>query len=116
MYCDTSGDNLRTFIHISFREKIIESFHSLSHPSARVLDRIIRKRYIWPGMHKQISQFFKAYASCQKSKVRRHNILLPAEFFASETRFEHIHMDIVGPLPIDNEFRYCLTMIDRFSR
>ena len=24
-------------------------------------------------------------------------------------------MDIIGPLPISNEYRYCLTMIDRFS-
>ena len=28
----------------------------------------------------------------------------------------HIHMDLVGPLPNSNGFKYCLTMIVRFSR
>jgi len=31
-------------------------------------------------------------------------------------RFEHIHTDIVGPLPISNGYRYCLMVVDRFSR
>ncbi|XP_043472031.1 uncharacterized protein LOC122504828 [Leptopilina heterotoma] len=74
------------------------------------------ERFVWPEMHKQISKFCKACLDCQRAKISRHNIVLPAQFVAPESRFEHIHMDIVGPLPIDNEFRYCLTLIDRFSR
>jgi len=31
-------------------------------------------------------------------------------------RFEHIHMDLVGPLPESDGYKYCLTIIDRFSR
>ncbi|KAM0726708.1 Gag-Pol polyprotein [Formica fusca] len=31
-------------------------------------------------------------------------------------RFEHIHIDIVGPMPTSKGYRYCLTLIDRFSR
>jgi len=31
-------------------------------------------------------------------------------------RFEHIHTDLVGPLPISNGYQYCLTIIDRFTR
>lgn len=95
---------------------MISSFHSLSLLSARVLDRIIRKRFVWPEMHKQISKFCKACLDCQRAKISSHNIVLPAQFGALESRFEHIHMDIVRPLSIDNEFRYCLTLIDRFSR
>ncbi|XP_060665464.1 uncharacterized protein LOC132797729 [Drosophila nasuta] len=38
------------------------------------------------------------------------------EYTASDTRFEHINIDIVGPLPSSNGYRYCLTCIDRFSR
>nr|XP_027235893.1 uncharacterized protein LOC113827195 [Penaeus vannamei] len=33
-----------------------------------------------------------------------------------DERFQHIHIDIVGPLPMDDGYRYILTMIDRFTR
>lgn len=33
-----------------------------------------------------------------------------------DQRFEVVHVDIIGPLPLCHGFRYCLTFIDRFSR
>ncbi|XP_025261922.1 uncharacterized protein LOC112637135 [Camponotus floridanus] len=33
-----------------------------------------------------------------------------------DTRFDHVHMDIIGPLPNIKGYRYCVTMIDRFTR
>lgn len=33
-----------------------------------------------------------------------------------DTRFSHVHLDLVGPLPISNDCRYLLTIIDRFTR
>lgn len=38
------------------------------------------------------------------------------DFKVPNARFQHINIDIVGPLPISNNFRYILTCIDRFSR
>ncbi|CAB0028406.1 unnamed protein product [Trichogramma brassicae] len=37
-------------------------------------------------------------------------------FHAPDARFQHVHMDLVGPLPECRGFSYLLTMIDRFSR
>lgn len=31
-------------------------------------------------------------------------------------RFSHIHIDLIGPLPPARSFKYCLTIIDRFTR
>ena len=31
-------------------------------------------------------------------------------------RFDHVHIDIVGPLPYTDGFRYLLTCVDRFTR
>ncbi|XP_033213907.1 uncharacterized protein K02A2.6-like [Belonocnema kinseyi] len=47
--------------------------------------------------------------------MSRHNRLLPAKFAEPGCRFHHVHMDIVGPLPDSHGFKYCLTIIDRFS-
>lgn len=37
-------------------------------------------------------------------------------FVTPNARFEHIHIDIVGPLPPSNGYTYLLTIVDRFSR
>ncbi|RWS19058.1 gag pol polyprotein-like protein, partial [Leptotrombidium deliense] len=33
-----------------------------------------------------------------------------------DARFAHIHVDIVGPLPLTNGYAYCLTIVDRFTQ
>lgn len=53
---------------------------------------------------------------CQRAKVGRHAHLKTAKFNIPSTRFKYVHMDIIGPLPDCECFRYCLTLIDRFSR
>lgn len=32
------------------------------------------------------------------------------------SRFSHVHIDLIGPLPVSQDYRYCLTAIDRFTR
>ena len=32
------------------------------------------------------------------------------------SRFEHIHVDVVGPLPSSNGYTHLLTIVDRYSR
>ncbi|GFS95924.1 retrovirus-related Pol polyprotein from transposon 412 [Nephila pilipes] len=32
------------------------------------------------------------------------------------SRFEHVHIDLVGPLPPSEGFCYCLICVDRFSK
>lgn len=49
-------------------------------------------------------------------KITRH-VKAPAGKFGSlSARFEHVHMDIVGPLPPSQGYRYVLTCVDRFTR
>ena len=42
--------------------------------------------------------------------------LVPDKFVAPDGRFDHVHIDLVDPLPSRNGFEYILTMTDRFSR
>jgi cleavage and polyadenylation specificity factor subunit 1 len=37
-------------------------------------------------------------------------------FKLPSARFSHVHIDLVGPLPVSSGFRYCLTAIDRYTR
>ena len=40
----------------------------------------------------------------------------PGTFSTPDARFDHVHIDLVGPLPPSNGYVYVLTCIDRFTR
>ena len=116
VYCDLSDSTLRPFVPLSLRERLFKLFHNPAHPGAKASDRLIRKSYVWPSMHKDIKAWCRACLDCQQSKVTRHTQLAPADFVAPAERFRHVHIDLVGRLPNCEGYRYCLTLIDRFSR
>jgi len=47
----------------------------------------------------------------QRRKNYQHNTTPVGKFMSPTSRFEHIHTDLVGFLPISNGYRY-LTIID----
>ncbi|XP_043263165.1 uncharacterized protein LOC122403616 [Colletes gigas] len=73
---------------VTLRKKIFDSVHNLSHPSGRSIRKMICKSFVWPYMKKQIAE----WACCYLPK----HIEIPAG------RFEHLHVDTVGPLPPSN--------------
>lgn len=50
------------------------------------------------------------------AKTSRHVSTPVGSFDAPSARFEHIHVDIVGPLPISRGYRYCVTCVGRYTR
>lgn len=116
IYCEVTKDNLRPYVPVSLRRKIFTLTHGLSHPSDRTSRKLISRSFFWPGMNKNIAEWARTCLACQRSKVHRYTKNPPDKFETPKGRFEHVHMDIVGPLPICQNFRYCLTIIDRFSR
>ena len=115
-YCDIQGNTIRPYVPESLREELFTLFHSNSHPNAKVTDRLLRQQYVWPSMSKDVAQWCKNCIDCQASKVTRHNKTVPSQFVAPDGRFQHVHIDIVGPLPETDGYSYVLTMIDRFTR
>ena len=116
VFCEMSGEAIRPYIPASLRETVFWMYHKPAHPSAKITDRTIRQRYVWPNMHRDIALWCKQCINCQRSKVTRHVKRVPEHFVAPDGRFDQTHIDIIGPLPISAGFAYCLTMIDQFSR
>lgn len=116
LYCKMSGESIRPYIPAPLRKRVFDIFHGPAHPSAKVTDQIIRQRYIWPNLHRDVAEWARACTDCQQCKITRHVKQIPAHFTAPDARFEHVHLDIIGPLPLCDNYRYCLTLIDRFSR
>ena len=67
-------------------------------------------------MNANIRDWAKSCPYCQRSKVQRHTRTPLQSFPLAKSRFAHVHLDIVGPIPPSRGFRYLLTMVDRFSR
>ena len=67
-------------------------------------------------MNKDIRLWTRTCLKCQASKVTRHTRSSPGTFTPASTRFEHVHIDIVGPLPFSWGYKYLLTCVDYFTR
>ena len=46
----------------------------------------------------------------------RHTITPPGRFPLPDSRFQRVHIDLVGPLPPSNGFSYIFTCADRYTR
>lgn len=53
---------------------------------------------------------------CQRSKIQKHTISRVRKSSLPDKRFQHIHLDIVGPLSPSNTCTHILTVVDRFTR
>ena len=114
--CDTSTGVARPLVPREFRRVVFESLHNLSHPSIRATQRLLTARFVWPNIKADSRKWTRTCIQCQKSKVQRHTITPLSTFPTPDQRFDRIHIDIVGPLPLSQGFSYLLTCIDRFTR
>nr|VZI16937.1 unnamed protein product [Spirometra erinaceieuropaei] len=114
--CDVSTPSHRPFVPPSLHRKVFSSLHNLSRPRSRATDKLISDRFVWPGMHKDLKAWTRACIPCQRSKIQRHNKAPIGTFPGPGARFSHVHLDIVGPLPLSNGCSYLLTCVDWFTR
>lgn len=116
LYCDVSTTTPRPFVPKVLRKKVFDSLHLLSHPGANASTKLVAQRYVWPQIRKDCREWSKTCLACQRTKVNRHVSTPLGTFDLPSARFKHVHLDLIGPLPPSNEYRYCLTAIDRFTR
>ena len=113
---DTSTGVFRPLVPPRFRRSVFQTLHFLSHPGARPSIKLVSARFIWPSLKKDVREWCRTCHQCQASKVSRH-VRAPVSLMPpAERRFGSLHLDIVGPLPVSRDFRYLLTVVDRFTR
>ena len=114
--CDTSTGVARPVVPKDFRRAVFVSLHNPSHPSIRATQRLLTARFVWPSIKADSRKWTRTCLQCQKSKIQHHTVIPLSTFTTPGTRFDHIHVDIVGPLPCSQGFSYMFTCIDRFTR
>ncbi|KAL0879753.1 hypothetical protein ABMA27_003466 [Loxostege sticticalis] len=98
LYCEISTSHIRPYIPEEHRYDAFKSVHNISHPGTRTTRKLTSQKYFWPSMNADIGKWTKTCIDCQKSKIQRHTFSGISKFPPTD-RFQHVHIDIVGPLP-----------------
>ena len=114
--CDITTGRPRPVVPKTLRRRVFDVIHGLSHPGAKTTRKLVVQKFVWHGLNKQVNTWSRACIQCQASKIQTH-IKAPLQTFSVPARrFEHINVDLVGPLPPSQGFTYLLTIVDRFTR
>ena len=113
---DTSTGTQRIVVPKSLREPIFKIIHNQAHLGIKATKSLISRSFIWPGLTTDITKWVKTCQPCSKNKIISHNKAIIQNFPVPKARFMHVHVDIIGPFPQIDGFKYILTSIDRYSR
>ena len=113
-------DRLRLAIPTSMIEEVISTFHEGPHGAHRRRDEtyaVIRNRFSWPNMYKDVADWVKSCITCNRvkpSRPIRNGLLSP---IVTTHPFEMVGVDIVGPFsgPTGRPDKYILVAIDLFT-
>ena len=82
----------------SFRRKVLEIAHDrMQHMGARRVTQLIKQRFTWPGVGKDIAEFCRACPVCQRCDKRKSGKVAMVERPVMTEPFEVIAIDLVGP-------------------
>ncbi|VDP09765.1 unnamed protein product [Schistosoma margrebowiei] len=96
---DTSTGLPRPIVRSAYRRLVFDALHGLSHPGVAATLRLIAASYVWRSMNEDVRMWVKQCLQSQRSKVHRHVAAHIGTFATPDARFDHVHLDIVGPLP-----------------
>ena len=116
IWCDVSTSAIHPVVPDFFRKNVFHKLHSLSHPDIKSTILLITQRFVWPNIKKDIRAWVGECTVCQANKIHQHNFSEFKPYALPTTCFHEINKDIVGPLPLSNNYKYLLTAIDRFTR
>ena len=115
-WCETSTDRPRVIIPAELRTQLVRAVHEFGHPGTTRTWHIVKQQYFWPGMCKDVKNVVRECQQCQCGKVTTKPKRPPMSFPVTD-RFQQVHVDLVGPLPMSSGGNsYMFTMIDRCSR
>ncbi|GBM36662.1 Pro-Pol polyprotein [Araneus ventricosus] len=115
LFCDVSTGRCRPFVPKEFRRGIFETLHNLSHPGVKATVKLVADLFLCPGYKTQVGEWTRCCVLCQRGKIQRHTEISLGTYPVPRHQFDHVHIDLVGPLPPSRGYTYALTCVDRFS-
>ena len=128
----SNNNKYRIVVPASLRYSLIYHYHRQTHHQGMSrIYYIMRRKYYWYGMRKDINDVIRMCLTCNAKKPSPGYYLdengkrrpIPTDqigltkLFSAERHNQMINIDIVGPLRISSSGnKYILTVMDRFSR
>ncbi|XP_077359637.1 uncharacterized protein LOC144005384 [Festucalex cinctus] len=116
LWCDVSLGWPRPLVPSGWQRAAFDMVHGLSHPGRKASSRLVAQKFVWSGLKKDVRAWVDSCVACQRAKVHRHTKAPLETFVVPARKFDHVNVDIVGPLPPSQGFTYLLTMVDRTTR
>lgn len=101
---------------VTWCRRVFNMVHSLLQSGLQAKVKLIGSKFVWAGLCKEVKEWVAACVACQHNKVHQHT-KVPIEPFVNPTRcFDHMHVDMVGPLSPSQGFTHLLTVVDKITR
>ncbi len=98
LVCDVSRGHPHPVVPVQWRRAVFDNVHSFSHPGRKASQKLVSSKVVWHGLKKDVRIWVSACVACQWAKA-------PLEMFeVPERRFDHVNIDLVGPLPPSRGF------------
>jgi len=95
------------------RKDMIEKTHAMGHFGVEsIFNKIMDEGYWWPKMRKDIRQEIQGCIKCLRFDIQEEGFH-PARSIIAETPWDHLEIDLIGPLPSSTKGNcYILTIVD----
>ena len=104
-------------VPIAHRTEILRNYHEIGHIGIERVFASIRHKYFWPTLYADCRQYVKSCINCQRAKRDYHKTNQPLQPLPIPAAiFDRWHIDIVGPFPVSNGYKYILTCVESFTR
>ena len=107
-------------IPATLRDDVMRSFHDAKlgggHQGIERTRELIKRKYYWHKMDADIEFYVKSCDICQRTKQLYHGYRAPLRPLPVEDLFQRWHMDILGPLPESQGYKYIILFVDSFSK
>ena len=104
----------------SLRQELLKLNHDLpsaGHPGINRTYSKLRSRYFWHGMSRDVEEYVKACAVCNKHKKNVRYGKHPMKTYHAGAPMERVHLDFIGPLPKTSQGNeHILMMVDQFTK
>ena len=112
---------MQLVVPLEFVDKLLHQHHSTptgAHIGCHKLLSIIKARYYWDTLNKDVISFVLSCERCLAAKSKQTPLKLPMKLHdASPSPFSRVVLDAVGPLtPSVNGYQYVQVLVDLYSR
>ena len=114
--CDTSLSDQRVLLPRDFRQKAFEIVHFLNHAGIKSTNSLMKQKFLWPNMNKDIQTCVQQCKQCQSVKTKQHTETPIKRYPPPTQAFEELNLDLIGSLPPSRGYRHILTITDCFTK